>query len=406
MTYAAGNDPLPWDFRMDPAQTGWQAETAFWMMWFSQRTFSADPQAIAAELAAVGFDQVRLVSVPNTGLQALIARVPDQGIVLAFRGTVDYSGWCTNLNLGLAPLNTQTANPTPSNEQQVAEDGVELGVEDDRPQYDGQSDHPQQVHRGFQEALDSGWSEILAIIQEMTAEKTLPIWVTGHSLGGALATLASPRLKAHGFDVAQLYTFGAPPVGNTAFCDALDAYFPDNYFRVVTEHDMVPRALVDSMTWRDIGPSVPLWLQPLVLAFKQKVRSAKFFQGGRLVEIQEVKDSVQDRSYSDQASPAVASQEARLPERSLVHRSAVASRHDIRRYWQKMSTEKTGFWQMLGRQGQYHHNSAYLAALSQLVKPAVKAGVLRRSVRCQSLPANLHVLRSLVDRGGASPSVG
>ncbi|MBL4694806.1 hypothetical protein JKY72_05560 [Candidatus Gracilibacteria bacterium] len=43
-----------------------------------------------------------------------------------------------------------------------------------------------QVHQGFQEALDLIWPELNSYLKEI---KT-PLYITGHSLGGALATLA------------------------------------------------------------------------------------------------------------------------------------------------------------------------------------------------------------------------
>ncbi len=44
-----------------------------------------------------------------------------------------------------------------------------------------------------------------------------PIWLTGHSLGGALATIAAYRLLKMGMNVHGLYTFGSPRVGNYGF---------------------------------------------------------------------------------------------------------------------------------------------------------------------------------------------
>ena len=44
-----------------------------------------------------------------------------------------------------------------------------------------------------------------------------PVWITGHSLGGALATVAAWRLLKLGVNVKGLYTFGSPRAGNHAF---------------------------------------------------------------------------------------------------------------------------------------------------------------------------------------------
>ena len=69
------------------------------------------------------------------------------------------------------------------------------------------------VHAGFQESLDDVWSDILIFISKYKHEK---IYLSGHSLGAALATLAAARLEK----CAALYTFGSPRVGGRKFVNA------------------------------------------------------------------------------------------------------------------------------------------------------------------------------------------
>jgi triacylglycerol lipase len=86
------------------------------------------------------------------------------------------------------------------------------------------------VHRGFKAALDDVWEEMLPEIKILEA-RGIKIWVTGHSLGAALATLAADRLQ----DVQGLYTFGSPRVGDQGF----QARFQLKAFRVVNGNDIV-----------------------------------------------------------------------------------------------------------------------------------------------------------------------
>ncbi|MBL4845162.1 MAG: lipase family protein [Planctomycetes bacterium] len=66
-----------------------------------------------------------------------------------------------------------------------------------------------QVHGGFKAAFDSIWPDVEQYLKTAPSD----VWFTGHSLGGAVATLAAAR---HGSS-ARLYTYGSPRVGTPAF---------------------------------------------------------------------------------------------------------------------------------------------------------------------------------------------
>ncbi|KAG8063371.1 hypothetical protein GUJ93_ZPchr0003g16616 [Zizania palustris] len=66
------------------------------------------------------------------------------------------------------------------------------------------------------------------------------IIVTGHSMGGALASFCALDLAiTHGGDNVFLMTFGQPRVGNAAFASYFAKYVP-NTIRMTHEHDIVP----------------------------------------------------------------------------------------------------------------------------------------------------------------------
>ena len=48
------------------------------------------------------------------------------------------------------------------------------------------------------------------------------VTIAGHSLGGALAELAFGSLKPKALNVTQVFTYGAPRVGNKGFADFID----------------------------------------------------------------------------------------------------------------------------------------------------------------------------------------
>jgi Lipase (class 3) len=73
-----------------------------------------------------------------------------------------------------------------------------------------------EVHAGFWKALNSVRDQVLALAQSGTK----PLFIAGHSLGGAMAVLAAELLVRAGVAVAGVYTFGGPRVGNRAWAKA------------------------------------------------------------------------------------------------------------------------------------------------------------------------------------------
>lgn len=88
------------------------------------------------------------------------------------------------------------------------------------------------VHHGFFTAFSQISDRIDEVVGSMRPSQRL--WLAGHSLGGALATLAAAHI---GRDKIQgLYTYGSPRVGNAAFVSVL----PDeNHVRFVHRDDWV-----------------------------------------------------------------------------------------------------------------------------------------------------------------------
>lgn len=87
------------------------------------------------------------------------------------------------------------------------------------------------IHRGFHDGLDEIWDALLPRLQKLlSGDRTL--WLTGHSMGGALATVTGSRLTRF----SGIYTFGAPRVGNRQFASR----FPVKQYCVVNNNDVVP----------------------------------------------------------------------------------------------------------------------------------------------------------------------
>ncbi len=93
------------------------------------------------------------------------------------------------------------------------------------------------LHNGFAEAAGAVQSKVEDAIRRGGAGK--PLFFTGHSLGGALATISAMRARDAKLPVTAVYTFGGARAGDRRF---FDSYGPDlrrRTFRLVHGKDIV-----------------------------------------------------------------------------------------------------------------------------------------------------------------------
>jgi len=77
------------------------------------------------------------------------------------------------------------------------------------------------------------------------------VWLTGHGIGGVFALLAAAELLVAGEDIAAVYTFGAPRVGDSQLVNALTCPI----FRVVNNLDVMA-TIPPPWRWRHAGKHI------------------------------------------------------------------------------------------------------------------------------------------------------
>ena len=105
------------------------------------------------------------------------------------------------------------------------------------------------VHHGFVNAYKSVEPDILKNLSKIEG---VPLYITGHSLGAALATLATQHLEQNNVyrqQIAACYTFGSPRVGNTEF----DRDFKSPVYRVINTTDIVTVIPLLAMGYIHVG---------------------------------------------------------------------------------------------------------------------------------------------------------
>ncbi|KAG9148778.1 hypothetical protein Leryth_018091 [Lithospermum erythrorhizon] len=192
--------------------------------WAMLSTSLGHPSFIKSE-----FENICFLDNPSSDTQVVLWRDSKRNrLVVAFRGT-EQTKWkdlLTDLMLVPAGFNPEGIG--------------------------GDSKEEVEVHGGFLSAYDSVRTRLILLIKQAIGYivddvESFPKWhvyVTGHSLGGALATLlahelSSGELSKSGAISVTMYNFGSPRVGNRKFAEVYNKKIKDSW-RVVNHRDIVP----------------------------------------------------------------------------------------------------------------------------------------------------------------------
>jgi len=191
----------------DPSLPGYRSANAWWLAEFSRLVYRRDPGdplesspqtdglTRKNQLERVGWEEVDFQALPEAQFNILRPQAAGDRpfVVVAFRGTHDLEDVFTDLKVA-------------------------------RKDWLGNT----QVHAGFKDAYD----EIAEVLASSLRPALGDVVFTGHSLGGALASLAATVRQP-----LVLYTFGCPLVGDPSFAALLS---PAWAYRLVDAQDVVP----------------------------------------------------------------------------------------------------------------------------------------------------------------------
>jgi hypothetical protein len=159
-----------------------------------------DSATIASEAVKWGFQEAKFFKQNKTeGFVAWDSRC----VVVSFRGTKELGDWLTDMNAFRAD--------------------VAYG----------------KVHQGFLGGFNDVHQDLQGLLKAADAsDKT--VWLTGHSLGGALSTIMAGewlgKIPMHG-----VYTFGQPRVVNRSAQEYFRVPYKGRFFRFVNDDDVVPK---------------------------------------------------------------------------------------------------------------------------------------------------------------------
>jgi hypothetical protein len=215
--------------QLDPFTSRYKPINAFMMASFSKVAYckkddnTPDTAKILEDLKAVDpkFSDVKGFDAQSS--QGIVIN-HEHFVVAAFRGTDEIADWLDNLNA--------VSTPGPLGE----------------------------VHKGFYYALMDIWPQMKTTIRSFRrtsdGQPDRPLWLTGHSLGGALATLAVATLIEADETFYGAYTFGSPRVGNRDFARIFNVEAKSKVFRFQNNLDIVTRVPARIMGYSHTGSFV------------------------------------------------------------------------------------------------------------------------------------------------------
>jgi triacylglycerol lipase len=194
-------------FAFEPRARDYSAVNAYSLAVMSQLAYQTEA-GIKRGVKALGFstDDLSVFPIKPGDTQVFVVTNADV-IVVAFRGTEgQLNQWLGNIRYHLT--------------------GGPLG----------------KVHEGFAAGLNAVWLDVLQTIKDSQedGQAARSLWFTGHSLGGALATIAVAKMIERAEPVDGLYTYGCPRCGDETFATAFNANFK-RAFRIVNRNDLVTR---------------------------------------------------------------------------------------------------------------------------------------------------------------------
>lgn len=202
---------------------------------------------------------VTFLTDPQTDTQLAIITTEEAGQPLGyivFRGSKGEADWRINLRVQQQlfsleqPLDQSAADleervetmekaAQAAYQQQVQAVTAQVVADRDLtyPKEYAESSRPVKMHSGFMQAYLSVRDQIHQVVQQSGITQ----WrITGHSLGGALAILCGLDLQYNFDHGIQVYTFGAPKVGNADFVASYNGRVPESW-RLVYGWDIVAK---------------------------------------------------------------------------------------------------------------------------------------------------------------------
>lgn len=207
-----------------PYSTKLEENNAWWMAKISALVYTKtseenqlpNEELILKSLKDIDNDFISVTGFDNNSAQAALIEHKDY-LCWAFRGTNELEDWLDNINAF-------------STKQLFGE-----------------------FHRGFWKSVEDVWPGLSHKHEELQAKDKRPLFMTGHSLGGAMATIAAARLVHEDIPFSAVYTFGQPRAMTRETALIFNSECKSRFFRFQNDNDIVTRVPARLMGYSHVG---------------------------------------------------------------------------------------------------------------------------------------------------------
>lgn len=197
------------EYRGLKASSGYDPATALSLALACQLAYEKKLTDIRSIATGWGFEESRILYLKKTLGRDIdtscVVLGNDKDVIVAFTGSESANDWLSNFQASYDPGPMKGCN----------------------------------AHEGFQDALYPIVISLTDAVQ-LLRDKQQRVWLTGHSLGGALCLLYAGMRLENKMDLFGVYTFGSPRPANDDFAKKLKQHVKGPLHRVVNVGDIVP----------------------------------------------------------------------------------------------------------------------------------------------------------------------
>lgn len=210
-------DVSPYKTRLDSGNAYWMARLS--TVIYTKRSDNdahPDEKAILLDLKMEDAGFISVTSVDKNSAQAALIE-HENYLCMVFRGTNELEDWLDNIN--------------------VFRENVLFG----------------EFHRGFWNSVEDVWDVVYSEYQRLRAIKIRPLFLTGHSLGGAMATIVASRFIHQDLPFTSVYTFGQPRTLGRDTSRIYNIEANGRHHRFQNNEDIVTRVPARMMGYGHVG---------------------------------------------------------------------------------------------------------------------------------------------------------